>query len=127
MTGAKAVSAKSTYPGRILTIGSRGGPVAKVQARLNDLRNDVRADDKKQPKLVVDKEFGEQTAKRVTQFQAHHGLQPDGEVGPQTWAKLFDEKLPPVPKKSLAERAFSAAVALIGVREVGGKIGRAHV
>jgi hypothetical protein len=111
---------KSTYPGHVLKRGDRGAAVRRVQDALNEARKANPEDNATQPVLGLDGDYGPATEKRVTQYQAHHGLQSDGEVGPQTWASLFHEPLPPKPKKTLGEKAFGAAVDLIGTMEVGG-------
>jgi hypothetical protein len=53
--------------------GSRGGDVAKLQAALG---------------VMVDGDFGAATDAAVRAFQAAHGLDPDGVVGPRTRAAL---------------------------------------
>lgn len=114
MTSAK----KSTYPGRVLKLGTHGGTTERLQSQLNKVRNSAAS--AHQPKLAIDGEYGKNTERRVRQFQAHHGLTVDGEVGPVTWAKLFDEPLPPQPKKPLRLKAFAQMSHLVGVMEVGG-------
>jgi peptidoglycan hydrolase-like protein with peptidoglycan-binding domain len=61
-------------PIRILTIGDRGPEVARVQRRLNQDGT----------VLKVDGIFGPGTRAAVAEFQAAHGLLPDGVVGPET-------------------------------------------
>jgi peptidoglycan hydrolase-like protein with peptidoglycan-binding domain len=40
--------------------------------------------------LTVDGDFGWKTLNATINFQKAHGLDPDGEVGPRTWAALLD-------------------------------------
>lgn len=40
------------------------------------------------PVLVPDGSFGPMTATALTEFQATHGLEADGKVGPKTWAAI---------------------------------------
>jgi len=119
-TPATPAKRKSTFPGYVLLNGMTGGPVKKLQEGLNELRGPNATADDKRPLLEVDGEFGDLTEQRVRQFQASHGLQMDGEVGGITWARLFDEPVPPAPKKNLQERAYAVAASLLGTMEVGG-------
>lgn len=57
----------------VIRIGDRGSDVAEVQTLLG---------------LEADGRFGAVTQNAVEQFQAANGLDPDGIVGPLTWAKL---------------------------------------
>ena len=59
--------------------GSKGDAVKKLQQILNS----------KGYKLSVDGEFGPLTQSQVIHFQMDRGLDPDGEVGPITWAALL--------------------------------------
>jgi len=67
---------------RILKVGSSGSDVQKVQAALNDIFEE---------QIETDGEFGPQTEAMVMAFQEDQGLDADGEVGPLTWTKLFNE------------------------------------
>ena len=58
-----------------IKLGSKGPDVARWQAFLH---------------LTVDGDFGPQTDGATKQFQAQHGLEPDGVVGPHTQAVAFD-------------------------------------
>ena len=111
---------KSTYPGFVLLNGSTGDAVRRLQARLNDLRAAHPVANDRRPVLEVDGEFGDETENRVRQYQAHHGLQVDGEVGPITWARIFGERVPRPSRKGLQERAYANAANLLGTMEVGG-------
>jgi hypothetical protein len=64
-----------TYPGKPIKIRSRDTAAVKlIQAAL---------------KVTIDGKFGPQTETAVKQFQSSKGLQPTGEVGPDTWNALF--------------------------------------
>ena len=61
--------------------GSRGTRVGVVQKFLNKyLEKETR----------VDNDYGPQTVERVKQFQKKEGLDPDGQAGPQTYAKMIE-------------------------------------
>ena len=62
------------YPGRPLKRSSTGAAVKTIQARLG---------------LTADGKFGPQTEAAVIAWQTANALQPDGVVGPATWARLF--------------------------------------
>jgi peptidoglycan hydrolase-like protein with peptidoglycan-binding domain len=62
--------------------GDEGWLVLQLQQALKDVGFD----------LKVDGKFGPHTTNCVTSFQMQEGLQVDGVVGPQTWAKLADAK-----------------------------------
>lgn len=66
------------YPGHSLQIGSSGEEVKAIQAKLQVEQTGL---------------FGPTTLAAVKGFQSVHGLQPDGVVGPKTWATLFAGKL----------------------------------
>lgn len=72
---AVTVHVRVPYPGKPLSLGSRGPSVAEVQRALGG--------------IAVDGVFGRQTLRAVKAFQAAHHLQVDGVVGPITWAALF--------------------------------------
>jgi hypothetical protein len=57
--------------------------------------------------------FGPVTEEAVTAFQRSRGLEPDGEVGPNTWNALFA----PAPPFDLGVAALAEARARVGVRE----------
>lgn len=64
--------------------GSKGTDVAYVQAILADLGYDLGS-------AGVDGDFGRKTEEAVKAFQRSHGLNPDGVVGPMTYAALEAE------------------------------------
>lgn len=67
----------------MLTQGSRGNDVTKLQADLN------RAYPREMPQLTTDGVFGPKTRDRVVKFQRDNPpLMPDGVVGPKTLARL---------------------------------------
>jgi len=67
---------------RLLSVGSTGEDVKKVQAALNAIYEE---------QLDTDGKFGPHTEEMVMAFQADNDLDADGLVGPETWAKLFNE------------------------------------
>lgn len=74
----------SSYPGFIITMGSRGVEVEAIQKRLIDLGYTVPGG--------VDGQFGSGARNAVRQFQGDHGLTTDGDVGKQTWDALFPQQ-----------------------------------
>jgi len=62
------------YPGRPVKRGSTGLNVRRIQLRLH---------------LTADGKFGPQTEAAVRAWQTSNALQPDGVVGPITWARMF--------------------------------------
>lgn len=68
----------------VLKIGSRGQDVRSLQAALS---------------LCVDGIFGKITEEAVKNFQHDSGLNPDGIVGPKTWAALGDLR----PRRAISE------------------------
>jgi hypothetical protein len=69
----------SPYPGTPLRQGSQGDHVRTVQQRLKD----------RGKAITVDGAFGPKTHQVVIAFQMEKHLQPDGIVGPKTWAALW--------------------------------------
>ncbi len=86
--------------------------VRLVQTRLNELGHE----------LVVDGDFRGATRSAVRVFQTRSGLEPDGIVGPVTWAILFDNPplLPQKPPSALAGAVLEVAESQVGIRETGG-------
>lgn len=83
-----AVSGPPRFPGTIIKAGSKGRVVKQIQARLNVIgkgRHAVLGG----ARLAVDGDFGPKTDKVVKAFQRRCGLEVDGEVGPNTWKRLF--------------------------------------
>ena len=76
---------RSSYPGRVLSIGTTGPGVVVIQTELNRISQDYPAI----PKVpVVDGIFGVKTQASVRRFQEIFDLTPDGLVGPVTWYSL---------------------------------------
>ena len=75
--------------GRLIKQGLKGADVRAVQDVLNFHIRRLTA-------LVVDGSFGPLTHARVLEFQKSNKLKPDGIVGPDTMAKLFEEEQLPV-------------------------------
>ena len=71
------------YP--TLKKGNKGDWVAVLQQKLMLLGYEL-------PHYGVDGDFGAETEKAVKQFQKDRGLNPDGIVGPKTWAALNEER-----------------------------------
>jgi cell wall-associated NlpC family hydrolase len=71
------------YPGSYLQVGSTGDAVTAIQQKLNV--------------SPVTGYFGTLTQAAVRTFQQSHGLEVDGQVGPLTWAKIFNVAVPTVP------------------------------
>src|SRR5918996_3792232 len=69
-------------PGPALTVGSTGGAVLDVQARLVALGYPIARLERGR--------FGPHTESAVKVFQIRRGLSPDGIVGPQTWRELVE-------------------------------------
>jgi putative chitinase len=66
----------------VLSRGSKGDAVVKLQNLLRNLDFVV----------AIDGDFGPGTEVAVTRFQSENGLDADGVVGPQTWAKLTPDQ-----------------------------------
>ncbi|WP_338062798.1 glucosaminidase domain-containing protein [Sporolactobacillus spathodeae] len=62
------------YPGRVLSIGSTGKDVQRIQNAVG---------------IQADGIYGPQTAAAVRAYQRRHRLDVDGQVGPVTWAIMF--------------------------------------
>ena len=99
--------------------GSRGPSVVELQERLNDRGAD--------PPLNADGIFGKLTKAAVISYQSQNGLDPDGVVGPLTWASLTAPQpdIPPdvdpladLPIQVLGHGASEAAVAAARVSAI---------
>jgi len=76
----------SSYPGRILRLGSAGDDVLRVQLRLNRISKNYAAI----PKIPSpDGIFGTETERAVRAFQEIFSLDPDALVGPATWNAIL--------------------------------------
>lgn len=69
------------YPGYIITMGSRGEDVVKVQRRLMDLGYEVSGG--------ADGQYGSGARNAVRAFQKDHGLDIDGDVGEKLGMHYF--------------------------------------
>lgn len=80
----KKITNPSTESGtsRILSVGSRGLGVEKVQTYLNELISPI-------PRLMVDGVYGNATRQAVASFQARNNLKADGIVGSITWNQII--------------------------------------
>lgn len=75
-----------SYPGYLLSVGSVGAEVIKIQEQLNAISNNYPLI----PKLTPDGIFGERTLNAVKTFQSVFGLTQDGIIGPRTWYRIQD-------------------------------------
>jgi len=83
--GGSGGGAMGTYPGTPLRVGSRGEEVRRVQRCLNNVSQPCSR------QLAEDGAFGPMTQAAVMNFQRLFDLNPDGVVGPLTWARLSQE------------------------------------
>ncbi len=104
----------ATFPGTVLTPGSKGAAVLAVQQRLNKLGCGP---------VAEDGTFGAETQDAIELFQARSQdtsgapLKIDGVVGPMTWAALFGADT--VPPNATAPSQLLATVLQLASREVG--------
>ena len=93
-------------------VGDEGSDVVEIQGQLANLGYDVAADGA----------FGPATAEAVKAFQASQGLEPDGLVGPATYAALLGKSMPEVSRGSnyIARRVISDSMNYLGVPYVFG-------
>lgn len=80
----KVSGSPKSYPGYILTVGSKGEPVKTVQTFLNRIAQNYPLIGK----VPVDGVYGENTAKQVKLFQQTFGLPQTGQVDYATWYKI---------------------------------------
>lgn len=76
--------AVSSYPGKVLKVGSEGDDVKIIQRQLNRISQNYPGI----PKVEEDGIFDDSTKKAVKKFQEVFNLTPDGIVGKQTWYKI---------------------------------------
>lgn len=81
--GTKSSGQTTTMP--LVKDGSQGYAVSQLQSMLNKVSY------RNQKKLEVDGSFGPQTKAQVIFYQMDRGLDPDGEVGPLTWGRLYED------------------------------------
>lgn len=74
------------YPGTPLQIGSSGADVTTMQSYLNV----INAVYPQIPGLIVDGNYGADTANAVQLFQQANGLTPTGIIDEETWEKIID-------------------------------------
>jgi hypothetical protein len=88
LSGAAVGGGPPPFPGTIIKRGARGQDVKRIQARLNHFGKGKHGVLGGKP-LGVSGIFGPKTEKVVKVFQQHRGLEADGEVGPNTWRRMF--------------------------------------
>ena len=93
-------------------MGDQGNDVAEIQGALADLGFDV----------VADGDYGPGTVAAVKEFQASHGMEVDGQVGPSTYSALLGKSMPEVSRGSnyYYRRIVQTAMEYIGVPYVFG-------
>ena len=117
---------KNVYERALLSIEHQGTTVQEVQQQLANLGYNISADGK----------FGPRTQKAIQAFQRENGLEIDGLVGPNTYAKLFGVEAPAAEEEPqetavydeeisrgsnlIARRIMSTALQYIGVPYVFG-------
>jgi N-acetylmuramoyl-L-alanine amidase/Putative peptidoglycan binding domain len=109
------------FKGPTLARGTVHADVALVKQRFNQLDRSKRFN-------ADDPTFGSQLRRRVLWFQAHNGLDPDGKIGPATWARLFglepkDRAFPNVVLKTnvACQSARSSPITLIVLHSTEGQ------
>ncbi len=85
---AAAQPGRPAFPGQVIKRPADGRDVKRIQARINAIYKGKVPSRNGQPLQVVG-HFGPRTHDAVVDFQTLHQLKPDGEVGKDTWAKLF--------------------------------------
>ena len=93
-------------------IGDQGAEIGEIQGKLILLGYDV----------IADGEFGVATAEAIKEFQKTQGLNPDGLIGPATYAALLGRDMPEISRSitSVARRIISTSMDYIGVPYVFG-------
>lgn len=76
----------SSWPGVVLTIGSRGDKVRQMQEQLNEISDHYPLI----PKIAADGIYGNGTAEAVRVFQSVFGLPETGSVDFSTWYKISE-------------------------------------
>lgn len=84
----------------VLQEGASGARVRQLQQMLTERGYDTRG---------IDGRFGPNTTEAVKRFQSDHGLDPDGIVGPLTWAALMSQPSMPSPGTAPARSAPAPA------------------
>jgi hypothetical protein len=92
----------------ILSLGSQGDEIRQVEQRLKDLNLYTGA---------IDGVFGGGLMSAVKSFQKSMNIQPDGVVGPQTWASLFPGSDPPSSPALAGQPMTQRCLALTGAFE----------
>ncbi len=80
------ITSPGEYPGTLLSVGSNGDDVKRMQFWLSIVSTNNSA----VPDLAVDGAFGSGTRTSVIAFQSYYGLAADGIVGKLTWDKLYE-------------------------------------
>jgi peptidoglycan hydrolase-like protein with peptidoglycan-binding domain len=80
--GTSAAAARSSRAKIVLEVGSRGGLVAALQRRLDEVLPSSH--------LAVDGIYGPLTRAAVVDYQRRHGFLADGKVDADMWAGMFD-------------------------------------
>ncbi len=80
------VTSPGDYPGTLLTVGSTGDDVKRMQFYLRIVARSNSA----VPDLASDGVFGAGTRSSVIAFQSYYGLSADGIVGVLTWNKIYE-------------------------------------
>ena len=74
------------YPGYIITTGAKGSVVRQLQTYINVIAAYIPS----VPRVTVDGDYGENTAKAVREIQRINGLTTNGQVGPLTWNAIIE-------------------------------------
>lgn len=74
------------YPGYIITTGAKGSVVRQLQNYINVIAANIPS----VPRVTVDGDYGENTARAVREIQRINGLTANGQVGPLTWNAITE-------------------------------------